>query len=140
MEQHARARTSELICIPFLDSSTTPSEREAIATELRRRGFGRIAVLFLRILAGLGLWWNLIAWEWATLDLSDVLFGYAINSGLVALVATVIAAFRLLTGASLVPAGLTALASSLLCLAFWLSARRGWARRRQESESMGAAV
>ena len=140
MEQNARARTSELICIPFLDSSTTSSEREAIASELRRRGFGRVPVLFLRVLAGLGLWWNLIAWEWATLDLSDVVFGYAVNSGLVAVVATMVALYLLLTGASLLPSVLVALVSWLLCLAFWLCAKRGWARRRQESESVGAAV
>jgi hypothetical protein len=140
MEQYATTRTSELICIPFLDSATTPSEREAIATELRSRGFGRVSVLLLRILAGLGLWWNLVAWEWATLDLHDVLFGYAINFALLALVSTGFAAFHLATGASLLPAGLIALGSSVLCLGLFFCARRGWERRRQESARMGAAV
>jgi hypothetical protein len=136
MEQYAKTRTSELICIPFLDSSTSPSEREAIATELRSRGFGRIPVLVLRMLAGLGLWWNIVAWEWATLDLYDVLFGYAINFALVAVVATGFAAFHLVTGGSPLPAGFVALGSSLLCLGLFLCAKRGWESRRQESARM----
>jgi apolipoprotein N-acyltransferase len=140
MEQHAKARTSELICTPFLDSSTTSSEREAIAAELRRRGLGRLPVLFLRVLAGLGLWWNLVAWEWATLDLYDVLFGYAINLGIVTVVATVVAVFRLLTEAPLLAAGVVALISALLSVGLWLCAKCGWERRRRERERMGASV
>jgi hypothetical protein len=140
MEQYAKARTSELICIPFLDSSTTPSERDAIAAELRSRGFGRIPVLLLRILAGLGLWWNLVAWEWASLDLNDVLFGHAINFGLVAFVATLVAAVRFLTGTSVLAAGVLALASFLICLVFGLIAKRGYERARRESGHRRAAV
>jgi hypothetical protein len=140
MQQYAKARTSELICIPFLDSSTTPSERRAIAAELRSRGLGRVPVLFLRILAGFGLWWNVVAWEWLTLDLYDVLFGYAINFGLVSVLAAVVAAFRLFTGGPLLAPCLTAIVSSLLCAGLWLFAKRGWERRRRERERMEAAV
>ncbi len=140
MEQYAKARTSELICIPFLDSSTTPSERDAIAAQLRSRGFGRISVLFLRILAGLGLWWNLIVWEWVSLDLNDVLFGYAINFGLVTLVATVVTAVRFFTGGPLLAAGAVALASSLVCLSLLLIAKRGYERERRATEHTRAAV
>ena len=140
MEQYAKARTSELICIPFLDSSTTPSERDAIAAELHSRGLGRTSVLFLRILAGLGLWWNLLAWEWASLDLNDVLFGYAINFGLVTFAATLVAVVCLFTGASVLPAGVVALASFLLCLGSGLVAKRGYERARRGSEHRRAAV
>jgi hypothetical protein len=140
MEQYAKARTSELICIPFLDSSTTPAERQAITAELRSRGLGRVPVLLLRVLAGFGLWWNLVAWEWFTLDLHDVLFGYAINFGLVAGIASVLAVFRLFSGGPLLIPCLVALASFLLCAGLWLLAKRGWERRRRERERMGAAV
>jgi hypothetical protein len=140
MEQYAKSRTSELICIPFLDSSTTPVERDAIAAELRKRGLGRISVLLLRVLAALGLWWNLVAWEWASLDLNDVLFGYAINSGLVALVATLVATVRFITGSSPLTAGAIALASLFLCLVLGLVAKRGYERARRESGGRRAAV
>ena len=130
MQQYAKASTSELICIPFLDSSTTASERAAIATELRRRGLGRISVSLLRILAGLGLWWNLIAWEWAHLDLYDVLFGYAINFGFVALFSAVLACFRLATGGQVLTATLVTLGSAFLGFGFWVAASRGWQRTR----------
>jgi hypothetical protein len=69
--------TSALVCLPFLDTDT--SAEQPIANEiLAKRGYSPALVRRLRGLAAVGLWWQVIAWEWASLDLWDVLAGYAV--------------------------------------------------------------
>jgi hypothetical protein len=132
MEQrdYSKATTSELICSPFLDSYITPMEREAMTTELRRRGLGRTSVFVLGVLAGAGLWWNVFAWEWAHLDLWDVIFGYSINVALVALLAGVVAGVRFLNGDSTYWPGLVVVVSLLASAGLLVTAIIGWKRRR----------
>ena len=113
-----------MICAPFLDTDFDPSERVAMLCELRRRGYPRALVFLLRVFAGAGLWWNLIAWEWANLDLTDVLFGYSLNFGIAALILASVALFAFISGGSASPPAVLAVASAALCLLAFLAANR----------------
>ena len=79
--------SSALICLPFLD--TDVSLDKAVADEiLRERGYSYFSIAALRKMARVGLFLQVIDWEWAHLDLWDVLFGYAllgIGLGIVAI-------------------------------------------------------
>ena len=74
MSEYSRWSTSSIICAPFLDTDFDPPQRAAMIGELGRRGYPRPVVFPLRVLAGLGLWWNLVAWE-ARLDICQSLSG-----------------------------------------------------------------
>lgn len=67
--------TDELICLPFLD---TTGDEEAAAQELRERGYSDRTVEILRAIARPGLWFQVVAWEWGSLGIFDVLLGYAV--------------------------------------------------------------
>ena len=128
---YSRWSTSSLVCAPFLDTSFDSPERASMLGELRRRGYPRALIFVLRVLAGVGLWWNVFVGEWATLDLSDVLFGYSVNCGLLALVLGSMSTYRLVSGGSAgLLAQLAASAAVLATLWFFL-ARRGWIKTRE---------
>jgi hypothetical protein len=115
--------TSALVCLPFLD--TEQPKEEAVADQiLAERGYSRLAVRILRALAGVGLWYQIIAWEDFHLDLSDVLAGYGV---IVAGMGVFILIFSRPWGL-----GVLSLAAVLMCLAW-----RGWTqfRRRLIAES-----
>jgi len=100
--------------------------------ELRDRGYPKPVVFLLRVLAGFGLWWNLIAWEWVHLDLYDVLFGYCINFCLVALILGIAAIFSLISdGSTSLFAALT-LVAGVLSISLFFLAKRGYAKSRKE--------
>ncbi len=67
--------SDELICLPFLDTDTTADLPIADA-ELSLRGYPSWSVTLLRRIAAAGLWYQVFAWEWASLDAFDVLLGY----------------------------------------------------------------
>lgn len=69
--------TSALICLPFLDTDL-PDERALANQILAERGYGETAIRVLRALVGVGLWYQVVAWEYAHLDLWDVLAGYGL--------------------------------------------------------------
>lgn len=69
--------SDELICLPFLDTDIT-RDQEIALQELRARGYSDRTIELLRLLARPGLWYQVVAWEWASLGLFDVLFGYAL--------------------------------------------------------------
>ncbi len=134
MSEYSRWSTSAMVCAPFLDTYFEPSQRAAMLRELRRRGYPRPVVVVLRAIAGLGLWWNLVAWEWAHLDFWDVLFGYSINFALAALGLALAAVYALVTGG---PAALFAsfgLACAAICFLLWFAATRGGAKARRSGQ------
>ena len=68
--------SSALICLPFLDTDVSTDTR--IADEiLTERGYRPFTITLLRRLASIGLFWQMYDWEWAHLDIWDVIFGYA---------------------------------------------------------------
>lgn len=69
--------SDELICLPFLDTDTT-REMPAANAELEARGYPGWLVRLLRGIALPGLWYQLVAWEWASLGAYDVLLGYSV--------------------------------------------------------------
>ena len=72
--------TDELVCMPFVDTDV-PEELAAADAELARRGLSRSLVRALRRVAAVGLWWQVVDWDWASLGIFDVLFGYAFVVG-----------------------------------------------------------
>jgi hypothetical protein len=98
--------------------------------ELGRRGYPRPVVFPLRVVAGLGLWWNLIAWEWAHLDLYDVLLGYGINFFLAAIVLGIATVYTLIGGGSTSLFATLTLASSVISISLFILVKRGYAKSR----------
>jgi len=68
--------SDELICFPFLDTGSD-EERQAARDELLRRGYPSWIISLLRRVAGVGLWYQTIAWDWGSLGIFDVLLGYS---------------------------------------------------------------
>jgi len=128
--EFSRWSTSSLICAPFLDTAFDRSDHAGMSRELRRRGYPRSAVWALRVFAGLGLWWNLLAWEWACLDLNDVVFGYAINFALAALALGIMAAYGLMRDGSPGQFAWLAPCSGVIAIVLFQLARRGWGKNR----------
>lgn len=122
--------SDELICLPFLDTDTT-KEMPAANAELEARGYPGWLVRLLRGLARPGLWYQVVAWEWACLSAYDVFLGY----GVILVVASPFVAMlsNLLLGTFLwggVPLG----AGLLLFAVAWL----GLNHRRRARERDGA--
>ena len=69
--------SDELICMPFLDTDTT-RELPVANAELNARGYPAWLVRMLRGIALPGLWFQVVAWEWASLGAYDVLLGYSV--------------------------------------------------------------
>jgi hypothetical protein len=124
MSDYSRWSTSSIVCAPFLDTHFELPERAAMLMELRHRGYPRAVVFVLRVFAGVGLWWNLIAWEWADLDLTDVLFGYSLNFGLVTLALAVATVLAFVRGGSVGLFAALSFASAVLCLLLFFAASR----------------
>lgn len=72
-----RAKTVELLCVPFLDTDTTAQTRRADLV-LSQRGYPAWLIKALRALCGIGLWTQVLVWEEWILDLGDVLMGYGV--------------------------------------------------------------
>ena len=121
-----RLPTSELICLPFLDTDTTALVPEADRV-LQSRGWSPSTIRRLRRVAGVGLWWQVIAWEWASLDVCDVLAGYGAIvlalGGVLMLAGLPFSKTVLIAGAIVTAAGVALLASAV----------GGWLLRRGKS-------
>ena len=69
--------SDELLCFPFLDTGSD-EERQEAHDELLRRGYPQWMIRSLRAVAGVGLWYQSVAWEWGSLGVFDVLLGYGV--------------------------------------------------------------
>ena len=79
--------SDERICLPFLDSQLT-GDRAAADRELAARGYSPSVVRALRAVAAVGLWYQVLDWEWGALGVYDVFLGYGpILLGIAALTA-----------------------------------------------------
>ena len=74
-----RKRTIELLTTPFLDTDLSKAIPEA-DLELKKRGWPKWAVSFVRFLLSFSLWTNAITWENWSLGWFDVFAGYALTS------------------------------------------------------------
>jgi len=108
--------SDELVCFPLLDSGSAEDQRAAY-DELRARGYAPWLVRLLRRLARIGLWYQVVAWEWGSLGLFDVLLGYSV-------LLMVAAPFFALAGIEWVAAVLGAGVTVLLIAALGLRLRR----------------
>ena len=110
--------SDELICLPFLDTDTSKDVLVANAV-LARRGYPRWAVRLCRALVAPGLWLQLFDWDWCSLGIFDVFFGYSFIFAGRSLVLLLLGAY---------PWGFGGLGLACLLL---ISAWVGWRRRRQ---------
>ena len=120
-----RQTTSELLCLPFLDTDTA-ADLPVANSILRDRGYPPRLIRFLRVICGIGLWHQfLFMWDWACLDIWDVTQGYAMLLVPIGIVVTLV---------SSVTVGLVFLAGSLVafCSSFAGMAR---ARKRRERDA-----
>lgn len=117
-----RQSTSELLCLPFLD--TDVSEEVPIADEiLRARGYPPRVIRFLRILCCIGLWHQfLFMWDWASLSLWDVIQGYAVPLAVIGVYVGMI--FSLSVGLTLLATGVAAFFGAYVGMS--------WSRKRFE--------
>jgi hypothetical protein len=76
-----------LICLPFLDTDVRAAVRIG-DVELRARGYPGWLVRGLRWFAAIGLWYQLVDWEWGAIGIYDVALGY----GAIVLVASLMLA------------------------------------------------
>jgi len=74
-----RTSTIELLTTPFLDTDLSKAIPEA-DLELKKRGWPKWAVSFVRFLLSFSLWTNAITWEEWSLGWFDVFAGYALTS------------------------------------------------------------
>jgi small-conductance mechanosensitive channel len=72
-----QASTSELLCLPFLDSGMSDRKAEANAI-LVARGYSPWQISLLRKLCRIGLWTQYFVWEEWRLDILDVVLGYGL--------------------------------------------------------------
>ena len=80
-EEMRNSSSSELLCLPFLDTDVT--EKLALANdELKRRGWASWQIHLLRKVFAVGLWTQVFAWEEWHLGIWDVIFGYSIIGAL----------------------------------------------------------
>ncbi len=109
-----------MICFPFVE--LYDPETGAVANQiLAERGYPRPAVRVLRLVAGIGLWYQIILWEDIYLDLNDVLAGYSLIAAAAGLVACLIS---WAWGAALL----------ILAVILFLLAYRGLGRPRHERD------
>lgn len=119
IEYLRRESTSALVCLPFLDTDL-PEERALANQILAERGYADATVRRLRALARVGLWYQVVAWDDAHLDLWDVLLGYALLAAPLSVFVLMLSWFWGL--ATLGLAGLLLLAAGL---GSWLTRDRG---------------
>jgi len=110
---------------PFLDTEDPVGSHKADQL-LRVHGYSRLEIFLWRRIAGTGLWWNVIWWEWVSLGLPDFTRGWSNNCFLMAIVI-----MPLLSGALEVPS-ILAISLPLLYAGVRL---RSLGRRQLEEES-----
>lgn len=71
--------TWKILGAPYLDTEHDPEWKEAFQAEFKRRGITGFALRWRQIITALGLWWNVIWWEWGSLGKQDIIFGWASN-------------------------------------------------------------
>ena len=118
--------SDELICLPFLDTDTT-KDMPAANAELASRGYPSWLVRVLRGIALPGLWYQVVAWEWGSLGVYDVLLGYSVIFALVSPFAAILS--NLVLG-TLLWGAVPLVAALLFFTVGWL----GLVRRRQASK------
>lgn len=84
--------SDELICRPFVDTDV-PKGRAAADRELAARGYSPSVVRALRTVAAVGLWYQIVDWEWGVLGVYDVLLGYGVILLGIALLAALLGQF-----------------------------------------------
>jgi len=102
--------TWELLAFPYLDTDL-PDFAEAAKLELESRSISPTRLALLRAATAGGLWWNVLWWEWVSLDGTDVAHGWLLNLSLV--IALVVGLFWGLLAAIVALMGLS-IASSLV--------------------------
>ena len=114
-----RQSSSELLCLPYLDTDT--STDVLIANRiLQERGYPAGLIRVLRGLFRIGLWHQFaFMWEWASLDVWDVVQGYAILLLPVGLMIALLGAIK--TGGAIM----------LVAVVAFLGAYAGMARTRK---------
>ena len=117
-----RCTTSELLCLPFLDTDVT-AELPIADTVLRARGYPPAAIRVLRAVCKVGLWHQLLfLWEWASLDVWDVVLGYAVLAVPIGLAVAIVLSVPV--GLAIAAAGVAAFLGAYAGMAFG-SWRRG---------------
>jgi hypothetical protein len=128
-----RASSSELLCVPFLDTDTS-KDTERANSILLARGYPLWLIKLLRQVFAVGLWTQVFVWEEWHLDIADVLAGYGlllIPLGLFLLwVGYVSQTFLASVGGAIL-----ALGPLLVVFGFWLMWRRG-KKWREEAEKV----
>jgi len=109
--------SDELICLPFLDTGTL-EEHRAADDELRARGYPTWLVRLLRRIAKIGLWYQVVAWEWGSLGVYDVLMGYGV---IFLIISPFLVVFGFLWVGVMFGAGVLCLAIAVV--GFWLRRR-----------------
>lgn len=110
-----------LIGARYLDTEHDPEHIAKLEAALAARGVVGIRRLVFEYLAAAALWWNVLWWEWGSLDERDVIQGWKQN----ALLFGAVAAFFGLMFFSATAALVAAVAAHLLTLWIGLGLRRG---------------
>lgn len=116
-----RRSTSELLCVPFLDTDTRHETERADAL-LKERGYSTWLITLLRRICAVGLWTQAFVWEEWHLDSSDVLVGY----GALCLPLGLLTIWHRPLGITFITLGV-----SLIGLGVWLMYRRPAAEARR---------
>jgi len=119
-----RTRTIELLTTPFLDTDVSKAVSEA-DLELKKRGWPKWAISFVRFLLRFSLWTNAITWEEWSLGWFDIFTGYALTSFLLGILCLL---FSLVIGAFFFKLGIILLAFAgsfllLMLVAVWLRSK-----------------
>lgn len=84
--------TFSIIGDRYLDTQHEQTYIESLEAELRSRGVTGIYRWILEYIAASGLWWNILWWDWSSLNEKDVKIGWVQNLVLFGL-ATLIISF-----------------------------------------------
>ncbi len=121
--------SDELICLPFLDTDTT-QDLPAANAELSARGYPIWLVRLLRGIALPGLWWQVLAWEWASIGVCDVCLGYGV---LLVVASPFVAMLSNLVFGSLLWGAVPLVSGLLLFAVAWLGLNRRRRGRRRDA-------
>lgn len=69
----------ELIGERYLDATHSKEEIELIEARLKTLNVHSSFRWLIEIFAAGGLWWNVFWWEWISLNLSDMVYGWILN-------------------------------------------------------------
>ena len=87
-----RQSTCSLIGDRYLDTQHSLEYLRKLELELARRGMKGARRWFYEYLAASAFWWNIIWWEWCSLNERDLIIGWAMNFvffGIMAVLASV---------------------------------------------------